>query len=506
MKFSCFLLLLSIFINSCTKSKQPPPAPIVTPNPINLPPKEFKVTIDSIFSNKAVISWTKSVDPEGDTIKYDVWLNNKVIFSELAELRCVLPDLTELTSYSGKIVAKDKKNETTAEFSFVSEKYFLKFLKLYEYDKFVSALEPGGGEVKEIIKTRDGNYILVGASHITGSYANGSQIFVLKTDYNGKEIWKKYYPFPVGSAFDVDVTESKNGLLIVSNINVLNIDIEGNLLWHKKMTSYDDGDGGTELKSVKEDLQGNFIIVGGRSAPEPEILQEGVVTKLDPSGNMLWEKAFKPTIRSYFYDVQISAQNELIVFGTREPNGITYQQWLYSPSMEQADFWLLKLNSNGEQIWEKIYGDSKFDIPAKLIIKSNGNYVFTGSTWGTSSDRQARLFEISKEGNVVWSLSYGVPLSVSLSLAETKDGGVITTGFAESGCCGKALQVNKFNSTGVEEWSQLYSEIGTFLFGRCILPESDGGYRIAVSRAQYVGYGNPAYIAVYKTDPLGRYK
>ncbi|OJY85719.1 MAG: hypothetical protein BGP14_17375 [Sphingobacteriales bacterium 44-15] len=506
MRFYCCLLFVTVFFNACSKDQSSPPDPDGSIDPVNLPPKDFNVTVDSIFAERAVISWSNAVDPEGDSVKYDIWLNERLVISDVSGLTYNLSGLVELTAYSGKVIARDGENKQLIKsFSFTTEKYYFKFLKLYEYDKYISPLNPGGGEVKQIIKMRDGFYIVVGASYVDGAYANGSQIFAMKIDYYGKEIWKKYYPYSAGPAFDVAATESLNGLLIVSYINLLNIDTDGNLIWYKKIESYDDGDGGTEIRSVKQDSEGNIFIAGGRTAPEPDILQEGVVTKLDQFGNIIWEKAFKPSIRGFFYDIQITTSNELVVLGTRETDGITYEQHLKGDPPEQTDYWIVKLSAGGEEIWQKTYGDRRFDIPSKMILKSNENYVFVGSSWGIASDLQGRMFEITPDGSEVRSLSYGVPMSFTLSVAETRDGGLVTTGFAELSSS-KALQISKFSDSGMEEWNRVYYELNTFLFGRSILPEEDGGYRIAVSEANYIGYGNPAHIAVYKTDPLGRYK
>jgi len=505
MKPYYFLVLLSLSLSACSKLKSDPPdGPDVPDTPTtNLAPGDFTVKVDSVFYNRAVISWSKATDPENDTVYYDIWLNDKLVATDLTGLSSSLVELTELTNYNGKVIARDiKNNKTEKVFSFTTEKFYLRFLKLYAYDQFIDALHPGGGETKQLIKMRDGSYIVVGSSYTDGAYANGGQIFVMKTDYEGNEIWKKHYPYTVGPAWDVAASESLTGVLVASHFNLLSIDNEGNLLWYKKIAGYDDGDGGSEIRSVKQDGNGNIIIVGGRTAPEQDIVQEGVVTKLDQSGNILWEKAFKPSMRSFLYDVQVNTSNEIIVLGNTETSGITYEQYL-NGSPEQTDFWLLKLSGNGDAIWQKTYGDDRFDIPAKLLLKSNGNYVFVGTSEG--STYRGRIFETTYDGTQIRNLTYGPSISFTLSVAETQDGGLVTTGFADISST-KALQIHKFNSGGVEEWNQELYEPGEFLFGRAILQEADGGYRIAASQASYIGYGNPAHIAIYKTDPLGKYK
>lgn len=500
-----YLFVLTIwFFSACSKPKGDPSGNPSTPvTPENLATGDFTVKVDSVFDNRVVISWTKSIDPENDTVRYDIWLNNKLIVADLTGLSSSLTELAELTSYNGKVIARDtKNNKIERTFSFTTEKFYLRFRKLYTYDQYVDALNPGGGETKQLLKMQDGSYIIVGSSYIDGSYANGGQIFVMKTDYEGNEIWKKHYPYTVGPAWDVAATESSTGVLVASHWNLLSIDNNGNLLWHKKIMGYDNGDGGSEIRSVKQDGNGQIIIVGGRAAPEQDIQQQGVVTKLDQSGNILWEKELKSSFYSFFYDVQVNASNEIIALGIKETSGMTWEQYLNGSTI-QIDFCLLKLSAQGDVIWQKTYGDDRLDVPSKLILKSNGNYVFVGTSEGTSYRK--RMFETSPDGTEIRNLTYGHTSSFALGVAETQDGGLVTTGFADA-TDAKVLEINKFTAAGTEEWNQEVYEMGEFLFGRAILQESDGGYRIAASQAKYYGYGNPAHIAIYKTDPLGRYK
>lgn len=507
MKIYHYLLITCIAFGACSKDKSSLSDTDEVQKPANLPPGDFNIVVDSVFFARAVISWSPSIDPEGDLVKYDIWLNDKLIISDMPDLTYNLTGLTELTTYSGKVIAKDNRNNKYIKsFSFTTEKYYFKFFKLYEFDKNIPPVAGSGGDVKEIIKMRDGSYIVVGAFYPDAFNGDFVEIFAMKINYYGAEVWKKYYPYSLGPALDVAATESVNGgLLIVSYFNLLCIDTDGNLIWYKKIESFDDGDGGTEIRSVKQDTDGNIFIAGGRTAQEPEIMQEGVVAKLDQLGNTIWEKAFKPSIRGFFYDIQITPSNELVILGDTETDGITYEQYLISDPPEQIDFWVVKLSASGEEIWQHTYGGREFDIPGKIIVKSNGNYVFVGSSWGIATDLQGRLFEINPDGEEVWSVSYGVPMSRTSAVAETMYGGLITTGGVEMGYT-FALQITKFNSNRSEEWNQVYSEFNTFLFGRSVLQEEDGGYRIAATERSNEGYGSSSHIAIYKTDPLGRYQ
>lgn len=499
MKFIHFLLILAV-LSACSKSSVEEPGPD-NQNPNNLPPEHFTVVVDSITFQRALLRWPGALDPEGDVVVYDIYLNDKLVAADTTNVPFELTGLKELTFYSGKIVAKDTKNKKTeAAFSFTTEKYYLTFFKSFLYGATESEFREG--DAKKMIKLSDGNYLVVGAFFTHVPNRNDTYIFVFKFDYEGNEIWKKTYPYATGPGGDVAVSECSDGVLLTSLFNLFKIDIDGNLLWHKKVGSFDDNDGGTEIRSVKGDTEGNIYVVGGRVDPHPDKMQEAVIVKLDRSGNTIWERAVNNTLYSFFYDLRVTPSNELLVFGAREGNGITFQQYLESEPY-QSDFWLVKFSSSGDEIWQKSYGDTKNDIPGELTVKSNGNYVFAGSSQGTAYDLQGRIFELAPDGTELWNTSYGPPQCRILGVAETLDGGLVTTGFADLYST-TMWTLHKFNNAGSEEWNQTFQDFGSILFGRTVLAEEDGGYRIAVSQVKYAGWTSPPHLFVYKTTNLGR--
>lgn len=485
MKLTVYSTVLALSFLACTKSSSDKSTPEDTSD---LAPGSFEVMVDSITSNSAKINWTAAIDPEGTAVKYELWLNDLPIDTNITDLKYNLVELTELSNFVGRVVAKDLNgNRTSRSFVFTTEKYYLRFLKMYEYDINIDGLHPGGGEAKQIVRIDDNSLIIVGASYIDGSYVNGSQLMAMKIDNEGNEKWKKYYPFHVGPAYDVAATLSNGGLLMVCLRNVVKIDTDGNLLWSRNFANYE------EIRGVAEDGNGNIFIAGGKNGVPPVTLQEGLISKLSPTGNQIWERAFSSSLRGFFYDVKVTSSDDVIVFGNLENNGLT-------------DFWLLKLSNSGEQIWQSILGDERDDFAAKMLLRKDGNISLIGTSWGTASDRLGRIVDVSPTGAEVRSISFGIPLSFALSGAETNDGGTITTGFSDQISGSKILQINKFTTNGLEEWSQLHHESGTFFFGRCVVNASDGGYYILASEAGYYGYGRPAHIAVFKTDPLGRFE
>ncbi|MFT4805344.1 MAG: hypothetical protein ACI9YE_002560 [Psychroserpens sp.] len=465
---------------------------------VNLPPNNFDINIINVSSNDATINWTEAVDPESDAVIYNIYLNQTLVVENISELTYEFIDLEELTSYSGKIIAKDtNNNQTEVAFSFQTEKYYLKYIKKYNYGEY--SYGPNGyayGSPKSMIKSNNQNYVIAGASVFPNG--NGYRLFVSKIDYDGNELWKKFYDYDLTEVWNPTIINSLTGFILVSHHHVLNLDNEGNTIWYKKINSYDILDGSADIKSVAQDSEGNIFIVGGRGSDNSDIKQQAVLTKLNSSGMIQWEKIFEPSRRNFFHDIVITNTNNLIVLGSTETNGGT------STQDEQIDFWALKLTNEGEVLWQNTFGDGRYDFPRKIIIKNNGNYAFAGHSWGAYDRSEGRIFEINSEGNEIWNVS--TELSSTFSIAETLDGGFITTGHVVFGDYG-ALGIYKFSSTGAEEWNKKYQESFTYLYGHSVLPEEDGGYRVAgsLSKNYYYGEEKPELL-VYKTDPEGNYE
>lgn len=493
------ILFLFYFISSCSKDNLEQPIVEKPKEEINKAPNDFEITIESVTANNANLSWQKAKDPENDSVTYTIYLEQNVILENTTSLEFKLTGLNELTNYTGKIIAKDSKNNQTIKtFSFTTKKYFLKFVKTYNYADGQSSKH---GSPYSMIKTNDGNYVIAGSSNFND---NGAQFFVLKTDYQGNELWKKFYGYQIGSSMNFKIIQTSNGFVFAGSRHVLNIDNDGNIKWHKELLSYD---ASGEIKSVKADSFGNIFLVGiNGTSVNPERMVEGVLTKLDNSGNVIWEKTFKPSLISGFEDLIITPSNNLIILGSTETSGTTRAQYIKGPSsVVQMDFWVLKVSSDGEKIWEKTYGDGKYDFPRQIIATRDGNYVFTGFSWGAYDISFRRLFKIDKDGNEIWNNSYNISSPSVFSVAETSDNGYITTGVLDFGSYG-GLGIFKYDSNGNPTWEKIYQENYTWLRGYAVVAEDDGGYRIAGTKFKYTYYdGDRPKLVVYKTDPEGNF-
>ncbi|WP_147374085.1 fibronectin type III domain-containing protein [Flagellimonas lutimaris] len=504
MKKFHFTLLIAFLLMACSKDNN---ANEITEKGeeeiVNLAPNNFDLEILNISDAGAIINWTEAEDPEGDTVTYSIYLNQSLIVENITERTYQFIELEELTNYSGKIIAKDVyNNETESNFSFQTEKYYLKYLKTYEFGDTNYGTGYASGTPYSMLKTFDKNYIIAGKS--VRPNGDGLHFFVLKIDYDGNQIWKRFYDYELGDDWNFKIIQTNdNGFVLVGGPFVVKLSIDGDVLWDKRIDTYLDLSYSFlstigQLKSVVEDINGNIYIVGGRVSENPNIKEQGVLTKLNSFGSILWEKTYEPSRRNYFNDIILDNTGNLLVLGSTETNNAT------STQDEQIDFWILNVNHEGDIIWKNTYGDGGYDFPSQIILKQNGNYVFAGYSWGAYDISSGRIFEIDTEGNEIWKNTN--ELSSTFSITETQDNGLITTGHVDFGNYG-ALGIFKFDSSGNKEWNQGFQEPFTYLRGWSIISEEDGGYRIAgnLNKIYYYGEEKPLLL-IYKTDPFGNYK
>ena len=113
MKKRFFILFIFFLIISCSKNEKEKII-LEDEEEVNLAPNDFDITIQNLSDQSATIRWNEAIDPENDSVTYTVYLDNKVVANNISELEYQFVNLSELTNYSGKIVAIDsKKNETS---------------------------------------------------------------------------------------------------------------------------------------------------------------------------------------------------------------------------------------------------------------------------------------------------------------------------------------------------------------------------------------------------------
>ena len=164
-----------------------------------------------------------------------------------------------------------------------------------------------------------------------------------------------------------------------------------------------------------------------------------------------------------------------------------------------VDIWLIKTDEFGDTLWSKTYGGSKIDAaenPNCIIETMDTCYIITGSTnsWSSSQhDFDIYLIKIDRDGNKIWEKNWGDN--------GRQDGlAVIQTDidhFLLLGLHGNSTVMYKFDLDGNVIWEKAYGE-ENFGSARAFTLDKDGA--IVITGTNYV---DEHLIWLLKTDSNG---
>jgi hypothetical protein len=244
------------------------------------------------------------------------------------------------------------------------------------------------------------------------------------------------------------------------------------------------GDIGTNDNSTCFSSDGNLLICGS-SAGNLSVL------KITKSGVQIW--------RTDFNDGVITSAS-----GIAEKNGeifvCGYSARNYAIS--KTDVLLVKLNASGDTIWTKTYGSAESDYGRNVIGTSDGNILISAKTdgFGAGGYPDIYLIKVDPDGNVLWESSYqDIDQENPYHLMETQAGEYLVTGTNQDNSNEPGeIYLLKVSASGQQLWNK---KIGS--------PAWKGGYStIELSSGELVTCGShtlngQSQVLVVKTDNLG---
>lgn len=362
----------------------------------------------------------------------------------------------------------------------------------------------GDDELHSLQQTSDGGYILGGTSpsNINGDKTENSKgsndYWVVKIDANGKKKWDRTFG---GNANDVlysvkqtsdrgyilggnsysrisgDKTENKNG---VPDYWIVKIDSSGNKQWDKTY-----GAGKVDLLySLQQTSDGGYILGGsstsGISGDKTDSTRGNYdywIVKVDSSGNKQWDKTFGGGGDDQLYSVQQTLDGGYILGGSSGSN--------ISGDRTEAnrgsgyDYWIVKVDNNGNKQWDRTFGGSYFDYFSSLQQTSDGGYILGGDSGSNISGDKTEsskgfadywIVKLDANGKKQWDRTLGGGNDDRLhSLQQTSDGGYILGGYSYSGIGGDKTEANngetdywiiKINNNGNKQWDKTFGGIG----------------------------------------------
>ena len=246
----------------------------------------------------------------------------------------------------------------------------------------------------------NGDIIVAG---VTNSFSSGTaDVWVLRLDENGNVKWQKTYG---GSDIDIAtaVAIAGNGDIIVAGVTnsfgagggdfwILRLDANGNVRWQRTYGGSDD-----DIAAALAVAPNGDIIVAGGTDSFSSGTADVWVLRLDENGNVKWQKTYGGTKDDVANAVAIAGNGDIIVAGVTNSFGTG-----------SYDFWVLRLDENGNVKWQRTYGGRRDNEARTVVVTPNGDIIVAGVTnsFGTGSD-DAWILRLDADGNVRWQRTYG---------------------------------------------------------------------------------------------------
>jgi hypothetical protein len=143
-------------------------------------------------------------------------------------------------------------------------------------------------------------------------------------------------------------------------------------------------------RSIQQTSDGGYIVAGWTLSFGAGGLDFWVL-KLDASGQVQWQKTYGGGYSDVARSIQQTSDGGYIVAG-----------WTLSFGAGNYDVWVLKLNASGNVVWQKTYGGGSDDYAESIQQTSDGGYIVAGETWSFGAgSADFWVLKLDANGNVV---------------------------------------------------------------------------------------------------------
>jgi hypothetical protein len=256
-------------------------------------------------------------------------------------------------------------------------------------------LEGSGAELRFALNLT-GGFLLVGNEFLQNGDVNG---FVLKIDNNGTPFWNVTLG---GEKIDklFSAIATNDGFVLFgltysfgngeSMAWIVKLDLSGNIVWNKTYQ----GGLETAIRTGVLAPDGNYT-AAGYTDPQGQGIYDFWLLKIDPSGNQLWNQTYNRAESQKAYSMTIAHDSYVIVGETES-------------AQTSIDAWVIKVDFEGTLLWEKTVGGKDADSPSYITPSKDGNYLVAGFTFSYGEgNRDFWLFKIDNNGQVMWSCTQG---------------------------------------------------------------------------------------------------
>jgi len=256
---------------------------------------------------------------------------------------------------------------------------------------------------------------------------------------------------------------------------------------------YDNESGSDRGQTVVQTADGGFVIAGITAGFGPH-LNNAWLLRLDSDGDSLWSRAYGD-----------DRDNECNTMIQVSDGGFVLGGWTetYEDGVQYGDCWLLRLNADGDSLWSRTYrGEEATECISLVETEDRGFALAIGPlNFMAGSNLAAGLLRTNENGDSLWFRSSEERDFFCWSVLQTTDGGYALAGSLMAPEWREYFHLIRMSGQGNVLWNQSYAtESGQ----RCasFIQTTDDGFAL-VGRTNHTPDGGPFRLWVVKTDESG---
>jgi len=155
-----------------------------------------------------------------------------------------------------------------------------------------------------------------------------------------------------------------------------------NILWSKNYG----GSGDDEARAIQQTSDGGYIVAGYSKSTDGDVSgnhgdSDFWILRLDADGDTLWTKCYGGSASDMVEDMQQTTDGGFVLAG--QSSSTDGDVW---GNHGDDDFWILRLDAAGDTLWTKCYGGSSWDDAKAIQQTTDSGFVVAGVTYSTDGD------------------------------------------------------------------------------------------------------------------------
>jgi uncharacterized repeat protein (TIGR02543 family) len=312
------------------------------------------------------------------------------------------------------------------------------------FGQWVKTYGGTGDESGDVRPTNDGGYIVAGS---TTSFGTATDAWVLKLDGAGAPEWQRTYGGPASD----------------------------------------------RAAGVRQTSDGGFLVAGATSSFGAG-LSDVWVFKLSAAGDLVWQRTYGGSGNDSAVDLVLTAAGDAYIAANTES---------FSSATRASDYWVLKISSSGDILWQRQYGGTDRDSCRSLALTLDGGCIVGGAGYGFEPEWAHVPFnpwflKLAPNGDIQWQKRLGHDMfyyhGYGQSLSQTTDGGYVVTGYLPQWGPGPtAFFVAKLQPNGVLAWIKSYGTALSEFYGS-IVQTQDGGFAVIAETGRLYQMGEDLFL------------